>query len=950
MAILANVLVLGIALLVLSLFPMDSQLWSMAAGGPLGWIALVLPLAALQLRGRLRPHAVGLSGMAVLGLLACTVRGLLPCWHLPIDPVWGYRTLMLGWAIYALLVVAATWWIASLRTTAQTAGPPQGLIRMAAVWVRVAGILAVILGLKAAFWQPGEQLWAAAAIAVASGAGATMAVWRRREGWAFAAALGVNVAASLVVWHFELLRQLSFNDYWLRLVQANVIASAAVAIVWLAARKRLYELREMKLGDSPLLGTQVLLPVVGNCTLVILPVLWLIHTPSSLAPWMNELAAPQGWIGLLLTAAAAAWYLQQTKLSSLLHVLGGLAAGAAVLAACRADSIYRLASADSWIAYHALTTAWAAAGLIVFALALGGSAIGGRRLLGPRSLIQPWVAAIGTLTVAMATLHAFHDPARPWWAAGAILAVSLTTGLVAVVLRKPAHVYFSGLLINVAGTIVWWAWSPSSTTWPVWNLAAGTMSGTMYSGSWSAGLVQANVLCLAIGSLVWSLVDLLPQGVPNPKADAQPPFAHLAAQLGAVLLGLVVAVGVATTLFELRHIPIERLDWIALAGVVAATAVCLRDRRTNFPLPTLYCLGLSAIGFGLLAWQPTPRMFCWSAVDDLAGYALATATIAWFLRRRTHHAEPDKYHWFSSLQAVVIAVAGALALWVTIDFNFDDCCYDSLPWCLAGRMAAVPGLFLLLLSTIVMAGIASRTWRARWQLGTLTMGVLLLCGLGWATLAVAGPAPWLHRSVIVLVAAVAMGWLAGFGLKRILPAGSDWIQRGRQAVPALAGLAIGMLAKVLVREALLFELPDGAPLVAIAIAAVILAVAGLIAGCLAFAVLPAFDPLRLSDRGRQAYVYAAEALAVAIGLHAWLTMPWLFKGYLIDYWMLIVMAVAFAGAGLGEWFHRRGQAVLAQPLAQTALLLPLLPAVGFWLAPMLEGPWHLVGRRRWCGS
>ena len=132
----------------------------------------------------------------------------------------------------------------------------------------------------------------------------------------------------------------------------------------------------------------------------------------------------------------------------------------------------------------------------------------------------------------------------------------------------------------------------------------------------------------------------------------------------------------------------------------------------------------------------------------------------------------------------------------------------------------------------------------------------------------------------------------------------------------------------------------------IAIAVVIAALAGLIAACLAFAVMPGPDPLRLSDRGRQAYVYAAEALAGAIGLHVWLTMPWLFRGYLIDYWMLIVMAVAFAGAGLGEWFQRRGLAVLSQPLAHTALLLPLLPAVGFWLAPMhdVEGPWHLVGR------
>ena len=95
---------------------------------------------------------------------------------------------------------------------------------------------------------------------------------------------------------------------------------------------------------------------------------------------MNELAAPQGWIGLLLTAAVAAWYLRQTQPSSLLHVLGGLAVGAGVLAACRVASIYRPAPADSWIAYHALTTAWAAAGLMVFAM--HGGRLGGRRLLG----------------------------------------------------------------------------------------------------------------------------------------------------------------------------------------------------------------------------------------------------------------------------------------------------------------------------------------------------------------------------------------------------------------------------------------------------------------------------------------------------------------------------------------------------------------------------------------
>ena len=46
--------------------------------------------------------------------------------------------------------------------------------------------------------------------------------------------------------------------------------------------------------------------------------------------------------------------------------------------------------------------------------------------------------------------------------------------------------------------------------------------------------------------------------------------------------------------------------------------------------------------------------------------------------------------------------------------------------------------------------------------------------------------------------------------------------------------------------------------------------------------------------------------------------------------MLLIMGVAFAGAGLSEWFHRLKLPVLSLPLQRTALMLPLLPAIGFW--------------------
>ncbi len=157
-----NAVLLGGALFSLTQVPTNSQVWCVAAGRLPGWFALVLPVVAVLLRGRLRPNVAGLAGMAVLALLACTVRGIGHIAGHAIDPAWGYRTLMLGWAVYSLVVVLAAWWAASLRVQLaerdEYFSPPQGLLRMAAVWVRAAASLAVLLGLKAAFFHEGEQL------------------------------------------------------------------------------------------------------------------------------------------------------------------------------------------------------------------------------------------------------------------------------------------------------------------------------------------------------------------------------------------------------------------------------------------------------------------------------------------------------------------------------------------------------------------------------------------------------------------------------------------------------------------------------------------------------------------------------------------------------------------------------------------------------------------------
>jgi hypothetical protein len=108
---------------------------------------------------------------------------------------------------------------------------------------------------------------------------------------------------------------------------------------------------------------------------------------------------------------------------------------------------------------------------------------------------------------------------------------------------------------------------------------------------------------------------------------------------------------------------------------------------------------------------------------------------------------------------------------------------------------------------------------------------------------------------------------------------------------------------------------------------------------LALALIPGEDPLGLDkperEREKMGYVYAAEAF-IAMGLmHARITMPWLFGGIFQLFWPLIVMSLAFSGVALGELFRRRRLYVLAEPLARTGMILPLLPVFGFWVADSL---------------
>jgi hypothetical protein len=963
-------LVVALGFLALSWDVGPARQWITAAGSAWGWTALVLTTVAAAvrqaLRGRsFRPSAAGLVGMSALGLLACTVYAL---W--PEAPEWGYRTLMLGWGMYALLVVAVTWWVASLRTFPGAEGPPQALVRAAAGWVVAAGLAAVLLGLKAAFLhRPSEDiLWGAAAVALASMAGATMAVWRRQEGWAFASALGVNLAASLAVWYFQGRYRPGTSDreWWILLAHANAIASAAVALVWLAARKRLYALGDLSIRQGPLLAVQTALGVVVMTLLLAPAVGQVFFQPERLPDWMARLADPAGWVALGIVAVAALGYLTQASPRDALHAVAGLLAGAGALAMCLTVRWDTATSAWPWLGQHVLLVAWAVAGLLLYALAWIVPRVRLAAAVVNPMLVGHWITALGAATVVAAMLHAKADPTGPWWACGAILGVSLSTGLVAMQLRWPGLVYASGLLLNVAAGVLW------------------SHFGTMTFQSFAT----TQAIALAAAAAIWTLVRPLDrEGVPSLAViDRREPFAHNAAQLGLGLMVLVAGVNVFCDASATAH-AMGSLEWIALASVVAALAVCLTDGSARFVLPGFYVAGLAGLGLALDARivglasenvEGLPRHLAWLGGLSLSAFALGAPLVAllvvrleplWNALRIPGDNDRWRADWFSTAQAGVVGLASALSIWLAIDPGFDGMwrSMSTLGW---GRIGGPVAGLLLLLAAVATARFVRRTWVgheassdasrlkrntadtrtdeqsvAPWRQAAMALGVLFLSEIGWAWLAPELDLPWLHRSVVLFVAATVVAFAAGF-----VPF-SRWAEAARRSVPALAALALAALAAVMVQELGYYfaycERYHGVPMENWAKFVVLAGLGGLVVMAIAFAILPRLDPLKLDDRRRQIYVYLAEFLIFVICLHLKCTLPDLFRLEIMRrFWMLIVLGVAFLGAALAELFERLKMPVLSRPLERTALLLPLAPAIGFFV-PVLHAvnePLRLAGQ------
>ncbi len=770
------------------------------------------------------------------------------------------------------------------------------------------------------------------------------AIHDRSSRFAFSAGLLMNVVATIVV----MLRLAAAGQPldaagWITVAQVNAIVSAVAALVWLGAvtwgRKQGAVGREQggerqgedlaaSLATAPwplLLVTQVALAATLCATFLVPAVVKLAVDPDSFA-WAVTAAGPLGWAALVLTLAADLWLRWRQKVGQ--HRMALTVVG---LVSIVALTVARW-NPGTWMAYHTLLVGFC---LAAWLLPLATRAEFLFKLDAwddeefPRwSAISARLLAVVAVVLALRALE--DDPARPWWTIGALVAIGLRNVWIAWHEARRGYVWIAAVLLNLALSI-WWIDSGHQLT--------GTMRGM--GRGWE--LLWVNVLLAALLAVVSVWIEcrrIAPLQSDEKQWRWRLGWHRFAAWAIVVSMLFTTALLVAADLVEQAPPTYMPLGWAAWVAALVTAVACWWDRASRWPVACLYCVGLLAVGLYLAGLHFHDRMFWWALSLALGAYSLASSYL-WSRRDALRRyaallGVPVTPSSDASTSLPVTAAPGYGHGWLVVANGLLAVVVLALVfWCqlaMAGFPQRMIASYAVLAQALALGMLARGVVRSPLKYTALVFGVLFAVAFGWAWLPTDFDAPWLHRTVVSVVALAAMIVVYGFGLVKLVRRRNEWTEAAQQLVPLLAALATLLVFIVMGIETASYITTGEVPIAPAALVAVLVALVGLAAAALTAALVPGRDPLGLSERGRTAYVYAAEVIVALACLHVRLTMPWLFSGWWMQFWPLVVMGIAFVGVGVGELFDRRRQRVLSEPLQTTGALLPLLPVLDLWFA------------------
>ena len=365
-------------------------------------------------------------------------------------------------------------------------------------------------------------------------------------------------------------------------------------------------------------------------------------------------------------------------------------------------------------------------------------------------------------------------------------------------------------------------------------------------------------------------------------------------------------------------------------SLIVLWALCLRDGQREVTLLPLYLSGLL-----LFAWIPlvlTPELR-WRLTFEgqlLAGYT-ALSYLLWWRRRDCDRVAEwlgiNSFHRNAEINRLWLARAtqfvSTLVLAITFVTVWTEVSGAIEP---LRRVQMASGAWAPIL---VLGLLCRKSDDGRLHGRVLRRAAFASIFWAWAWF----PVNWLLVRLSIQAAALL---LLALNLSLLVSHWSRLSETWRSAIqrilPWLMGIGLATVLLIIGLEAtLLSPARTREEYIAVAIVAgALMLFAGL---CLAAALLPGRDPLRLAESRKALWVYAAEGLLTLLFLHLRLSLPWLFSGIFQTYWPFFLLFLAFVGLGLSEVFRRRNLLVLAEPLENTGMLLPMLPLLGFWLNP-----------------
>ncbi len=760
------------------------------------------------------------------------------------------------------------------------------------------------------------------------------AVRERSSEFAFAGGLALNLTVTLGY----ILRLVTVGHaldaaQWIHITQLNAAAMALYSIGWLAIMRWSIPAVPQPQTRTPALlifylslGFAALLAILGSTEFALI-------FQRHIDPARATAVCQTGWIAWPVIGVAFVWMLWMNGrriplgfLFTAILITGSLAA----LTAASASPARSLSGS------HTLLVARLASGWLMLGIGLiarfGGDdadpASGGAvtKALGwsdCRQSITLWTALFGSLAI---PLSAIAMPGEDWgWSACGMFAASLLSVGLTVWTLRGRWLYPAGILVNLAASI-WFANSALATRMAPFEMVY--LNAIIFAGF---GLIA-----------LWiELVIVRPQrhDVVRLKGLA---FHHVTAILS------VAAPLVPTSLLLLAHL-FGSTQQVALSLHCAAAAAslillfaCLWDIEAKYAIAGIY-LAVISLGAAILVytnWNKETLIFAalmfLTALSVLAGHVQSVRL--WLAQLAERSGVPvreswltGRSRWFIPVLLLQSAAVVILAGWLVL---FLESPVEIIPPLLA-RLAAATAIIA---QAVGIGLVAHDQDNSRLRQATLAVGALGAILWGWAWLHPAARNLALDRMVIAMLALAAISAFFAIGLVKCLNRQNAWTDAARRLTPIAAASAMVMMLAVLSTEATMYdarlaaETGAGVPMAIWAMIAVAAALAALAATSVACAIIPGRDPFDLSERGRTAYIYAAELLLVLLFVHAKLCKPDLFNVAIwTRFWPLIVLPLAFLGAGLSELFRRQNRLVLAEPLENSAAFFPLFPITTYWL-------------------